>query len=112
VHDEPRSPREQFTHLLTARVGPELTKIGFRRSGQTFRRLEGRNWLVIALQKSTYSSPEEVAFTVNLGVASALLAALEGRTERPPAAADCDLQERLGPLVTARRPRRTDRLGR
>jgi hypothetical protein len=99
VDDEPRSPREQFAHLLDAHVEPTLREIGFRRSGQTFRRREGPNWLVIDLQTSRYSRAEDLALTVNLGVASALLAAFYGRSDRSPTGADCHLQERLGPLV-------------
>lgn len=93
-------PREQFKYLLKVAIGPLLKGHGFSRSRQTFHRRIRRNWTVINFQKSSKTDREQVVFTVNLGVASALLTEFDGGDpERRPAEHDCHFRERLGFLL-------------
>ena len=94
------TPGQQFARLLSNHLAPALKQCGFTRAGQTFRRRIGNNWAVVNVQRSSKSTNEQIVFTVNLGVASAALTRFAGGDpEKPATAGDCQLQERLGPLL-------------
>ena len=85
-----------FKNLLT-RVGALLREKGFRRTGNAFCCLKQGNWAVISFQRSTKSSAQSIAFTVNLGVASGSLLKFFGQPkDRAPVIDQCHWRQRLG----------------
>jgi hypothetical protein len=66
-----------FNRILSD-VNRFLKPHGFRRSGQSFGRESQECWQVNGLQKSRFSDPGEMQFTINFGVTSKVLMELRG----------------------------------
>jgi hypothetical protein len=96
------SAQEAFESLVRDRVWPSLREHGFKRSRSTFHRRHGPNWQVVNLQKSEYSSRDEVSFTVNLaiGLESLREGVLSWPDGRRPAESKCHVRQRMGALLT------------
>ena len=65
--------QDKFDGLMRDHFAPWLKERGFRRRDATFRRSVDDNWQIINRQRSRYSDAGHVSFTVNLGVALAVL---------------------------------------
>src|SRR5207249_1118622 len=96
----------EFTKTILTSMHQVLKPLGFRKWGSTFtKRVNEDVVLVINLQKSVWSSQDQVKATVHLGVFSLPLArelARRGhwvRTLDTPTEADCHWQERIGFLL-------------
>lgn len=64
------SALDLFRTMMREQVGPELRRMGFKGSGQSFSIPSDRHWVVLGFQKSRTSSSDSVGFTVNVTVAS------------------------------------------
>ena len=93
------SAQEKFKSLLAEHIAPWLKHRGFSRRDATFRRERDGAWQIVNLQRSRYSDSRDVPFTVNLGVALALLHDQPAWPKRGwPLENECDFRERLGHL--------------
>lgn len=92
-------PADSFKKMLVETIEPSLKSHGFSRRGYTFYILQRGNWGLINFQKSNKSSPKEFIFTVNLGVASALLLKFFQELGTKPDIWDCHWRLRLGYLL-------------
>ena len=57
-----------LSEVLRIGLTPSLKERGFRKSGASFLRTEGRLTWILAIQKSRWNSLEEGLFTLNCGV--------------------------------------------
>jgi hypothetical protein len=95
-------PIEIFRLLLSSVVEPSLKAHGFSRSGYTFYLRRSDNWGLVSFQKSDKSSPQELIFTINIGVASRrLLKFFQSANQSPkPDIWDTHWRERIGFLLS------------
>lgn len=93
--------QKAFSDLIAGAVAPLLEKRGFARAGLTFHRRNGKNYAVIAFQKSTKSSAKTVLFTATLGAWSRRVALFfeDGADSQTPSIAECHWTRRLGELL-------------
>jgi hypothetical protein len=88
-----------FTQLLKD-LSRLLRPHRFKRLGQRFGTESEECWQVIALQKSRYSDPGEVRFTVNLGATSKALMDFRGEESmKMPLEWECPIRFRIGNLI-------------
>jgi hypothetical protein len=66
------SALDRFRTMMREHVAPELRRMGFRGSGQSFTLPSEDHWVLLGFQKSRSSSAEAVRFTVNTMVVSKL----------------------------------------
>jgi hypothetical protein len=85
--------QETYAAMLRDEVAPALRQLGLKGSGQRYEFSSEDYWAILGFQKSKWSDAAEVAFTVNLTVASRLAWA-EARATHP------YLPERPGPTRT------------
>jgi hypothetical protein len=85
--------QETYAAMLRDEVAPALHALGLKGSGQRYELPSDDYWAIVGFQKSKWSDAAEVAFTLNLTVASRLGWA-EARTMRP------SLPERPSPTRT------------
>jgi len=64
------SALDRFRTMIREHVAPELRRMGFRGSGQSFMLPSEDHWVLLGFQKSRSSSAEAVRFTVNITVVS------------------------------------------
>jgi len=86
-------------------VAPALEAAGFRKQARTFRRASGDAIHVVNVQGSTRNMGAEGRFTLILGIYFASVAALLTSPEAvsdAPAEMDCQLRQRIGPLMPGR----------
>jgi hypothetical protein len=62
--------QETFAAMLRDEVAPALRKLGLKGSGQRYELPSDDYWAIVGFQKSKWSDAAEVAFTLNLTVAS------------------------------------------
>jgi hypothetical protein len=93
--------QESFTGWLRDDLAPWMKERGFRRRDATFRRRRGEDWQIVNVQRSKWADSGDVPFTLNLGVALAVL-----RTDEPPWSRrgwpleyECDFRARLSTIV-------------
>jgi Domain of unknown function (DUF4304) len=95
------SAQDAYDEMVRELIWPFLRARAFKRSGTTFHRPDRANWQVISLQKSVYSSADEIRFTVNIAVALDRLR--EGVHDWPegkrPRESRCHLRVRIGGLL-------------
>ena len=59
-----------FRLMMRDEIAPELRRMGFKGSGQSFRLPSETHWVLLGIQKSGHSYPGLVRFTVNVMVVS------------------------------------------
>jgi len=64
------SALDRFRTMMRQHVAPELRRMGFRGSGQSFVLPSEDHWVLLGFQRSRSSSAEAVRFTVNTTVVS------------------------------------------
>jgi hypothetical protein len=64
------SALDRFRTMMREHVAPELRRMGFRGSGQSFMLPSKDHWVLLGFQKSRSSSAEAVRITVNITVVS------------------------------------------
>ncbi|MQB45020.1 DUF4304 domain-containing protein [Rhizobium sp. ICMP 5592] len=76
----------------------------FKKSGRTWHKVDGENWLIVNVQASRSNFGERGQFVVNLGVYAAPVAALAGQKaiDGKPKEYDSTIRERLGSLAYGR----------
>ena len=91
---------EEFKELLKL-IAPLLKGYGYSRRGQNFYVRRDGNWGLMNFQKSQSSTKDRVAFTVNLGVYSQVLARFyyKWKEGSPPKESACHWRERVGFLL-------------
>lgn len=96
-----------FRLVMREGIAPELRRMGFKGSGQSFTLPSETHWVLLGFQKSTTSSAKAVRFTVNVTAVSKR-AWIEARSEhsylgeRPSANisyGDFAWQRRIGQLI-------------
>lgn len=89
----------EFTKLIKDCLKPLLIESGFKGRGNTFISKKAEVWSLINFQKSRKSSAAEVAFTVNLGIASSTLFNFYSKEVQQPTIEDCHYRQRIGFLL-------------
>ena len=79
MNDRVKSTSQAAFNRLLSDLNRFLKPHGLRRSGQSFARETDECWQIIGVQKSRFSDPSEVRFTVNFGVTSKALMELRGQ---------------------------------
>lgn len=98
---------DQLAQLINEYAAPILKCSGFTRRGRRWGKRVRDGWLVVDLQKSQWSSRNEISFTFNFGFQSELISRLIKRPfseNEPPSVIRCDLALRPPDL----KPGRTD----
>src|SRR5437588_7255794 len=96
---------QDFAKTIAEALQGVLNPIGFRKRGYNFFAQRDDVVAVVQLQRSRYSTHDQLIATVNLGVFSRTLSRRLGREVAAPSIGDCHWWERLGFLT----PERYDR---
>lgn len=60
--------KESFNQIITEIIKPKLTSIGFKKSGNTFRRKENDFLIIFDIWKSSWNSANDISFWFETGV--------------------------------------------
>jgi hypothetical protein len=96
--------QEKFRALVRDDFDPWLKQQGFSRKDATFRRRVDGSWQIVNFQRNRYSNARRLTFTVNLGVALAVVHRDDSdwAARGWPLEHECDLRDRLGMLVSGK----------
>lgn len=87
---------------VIGKTAARLSEVGFKKSGNTFRRVFDAGAALIEFQKSRGNTSEVLSFTINLAVVCSPLLEPDGVTLQKARAIDGHLQERIGDLLPDR----------
>lgn len=93
--------RESYDVIVKGHVAPVMKAAGFKKAGTQWRLRGEIAWGVVNMQKSAFSSRDEISFTMNVGVRfdAAHRAAYPNAKrmwEKPPTEPECHVRERIG----------------
>lgn len=88
--------------LVLGKAAARLSEAGFKKDGNTFRRVIEAGAAVIEFQKSQGNTGERLSFTINLSVVCGPLLEPDGVTLQKARAIDGHLRQRIGTLLPDR----------
>lgn len=93
---------ELILNDVIAQTAARLSEVGFKKSGNTFRRVFDAGTALIEFQKSRGNTKEALSFTINLAVVCGPLLEADGLTLQKARAIDGHLRQRIGILLPDR----------